>query len=272
MADDNNNGKNVPSPTQDDFEGELMNALASSDIMKSVTGAVSPEAVIRRTKNMMWSMVQYRELQMMYSCALKEIKTKFEVLDTEFEARYKRNPINSISTRLKSTESIIDKLERYNKSFTLDNIVKYVNDFAGIRVVCSYIDDIYRIADALLRQDDVTLITKKDYISSPKENGYKSLHLIVSLPVFFNSRREEMKVEVQIRTIAMDFWASLEHQMKYKREIPDQKQISDELKACAETIAETDQRMLSLRRRIEAAEDIPTEEDILFERLKKAIL
>lgn len=256
----------------DMFGGELMNILNDSGMAKAIAKAVTPEMLLRSTKKMMWSMVCYRELQMMYNCALKEIKTKFEVLDSEFEARYKRNPINTISTRLKSTESIVDKLERYGKTLSLENIVNYVNDFAGIRVVCSYIDDIYRIADSLLKQDDVTLITKKDYIKEPKGNGYRSLHLIVSIPVFFAARREEMKIEVQIRTIAMDFWASLEHQLKYKREAENQREINDELSACAEIIAATDERMLALRRRIEAAEDMPTEEDVLFERLRKSIL
>ncbi|MCI9032217.1 MAG: GTP pyrophosphokinase family protein [Clostridia bacterium] len=254
------------------FGGELMNVLRDSDMGKAIAKAVTPELLLRSTKKMMWSMVRYRELQMMYDCALKTIKTKFEVLDSEFEARYKRNPIKTISTRLKSTESIVDKLERYKKQVTLENMINYVNDFAGIRVVCSYIDDIYRIADSLLKQDDVTLITKKDYIKDPKGNGYRSLHLIVSIPVFFAARREEIKIEVQIRTIAMDFWASLEHQLKYKREAENQKQINEELSACAEIIAATDERMLALRRRIEEAEDMPTEEDILFERLRKSIL
>ncbi len=257
---------------EDMFGGELMNVLRDSDMGKAIAKAVTPELLLRSTKKMMWSMVRYRELQMMYDCALKTIKTKFEVLDSEFEARYKRNPIKTISTRLKSTESIVDKLERYKKQVTLENMINYVNDFAGIRVVCSYIDDIYRIADSLLKQDDVTLITKKDYIKDPKGNGYRSLHLIVSIPVFFAARREEIKIEVQIRTIAMDFWASLEHQLKYKREAENQKQINEELSACAEIIAATDERMLALRRRIEEAEDMPTEEDILFERLRKSIL
>lgn len=257
---------------EDMFGGELMNVLRDSDMGKAIAKAVTPELLLRSTKKMMWSMVRYRELQMMYDCALKTIKTKFEVLDSEFEARYKRNPIKTISTRLKSTESIVGKLERYKKQVTLENMINYVNDFAGIRVVCSYIDDIYRIADSLLKQDDVTLITKKDYIKDPKGNGYRSLHLIVSIPVFFAARREEIKIEVQIRTIAMDFWASLEHQLKYKREAENQKQINEELSACAEIIAATDERMLALRRRIEEAEDMPTEEDILFERLRKSIL
>ena len=134
-----------------------------------------------RAKTMMWSMVQYKELQMLYSCALKEIQTKFEILDTEFKLEYNRDPISSISTRLKRTESVMDKLERKGLPFTLESIEKNIHDMAGIRVICSYIDDIYLIADALLRQDDITLIARKDYIEHPKDNGYRSLHLIVEV-------------------------------------------------------------------------------------------
>ena len=222
-----------------------------------------------RAKTMMWSMVQYKELQMLYSCALKEIQTKFEILDTEFKLEYNRDPISSISTRLKRTESVMDKLERKGLPFTLESIEKNIHDMAGIRVICSYIDDIYLIADALLRQDDITLIEKKDYIEHPKENGYRSLHLIVEVPVFLTNHKKPMKVEVQIRTIAMDFWASLEHQMKYKQEIPDEEAIMAELRDCAAVIRETDERMLSIRRRIEAAADVPTEEEMLFDKLAR---
>ena len=226
-------------------------------------------AIYDRAKTMMWSMVQYKELQMLYSCALKEIQTKFEVLDTEFKLKYNRNPIASISTRLKRTESIMDKLRRKNLPFTIENIEQSLHDVAGIRVICSYIDDIYLIADALLRQDDITLIKRKDYIEHPKENGYRSLHLIVEVPVFLTDHKKPMQVEVQIRTIAMDFWASLEHQMKYKQDIPDAAWVQQELRDCASIIRETDERMLAIRRHIEAAADVPTEEEILLERMAK---
>ena len=144
-----------------------------------------------------------------------------------------------------------------------------IYDIAGIRVVCSYIDDIYAIADALLAQDDIELVARKDYIKAPKPNGYRSLHLIVRVPVFFAETKKKVNVEVQIRTIAMDFWASLEHQLKYKKDIPDQQEIVARLKACADVITQTDEKMLGLRRQIESAEDMPTEEDILFEKLGK---
>lgn len=227
------------------------------------------DALYDRAKSMMWSMVQYKEMQMLYSCALKEIQTKFEILDTEFKLEYNRDPIASVSTRLKRTESVMDKLERKGLPFTLAAIEEHIHDMAGIRVICSYIDDIYLIADALLRQDDINLIEKKDYIEFPKPNGYRSLHLIVEVPVFLTNHKKTMKVEVQIRTIAMDFWASLEHQMKYKQEIPDGNEIIAELQECAAVIRETDERMLAIRRRIEAAADTPTEEEVLFDKLTR---
>ena len=151
----------------------------------------------------------------------------------------------------------------------MESIETHINDVAGIRVICSYIDDIYEIAEALLRQDDITLVKRKDYIAQPKKNGYRSLHLIVSVPVFFAKGKKEMKVEVQIRTIAMDFWASLEHQLKYKQELPDQADIVAELKQCAEVIHATDEKMLALRQKIAEMADAPTEEDILYDKLRR---
>ena len=222
-----------------------------------------------RARQFMEIIVDYKELRMMYTCAMKEIQTKFDILNTEFKVRYSRNPIASISTRLKTTASIAEKLARYNCGLSVENIEKYIHDVGGVRVICSYIDDIYLIADALLAQDDITLLRKKDYIAEPKPNGYRSLHLIVTVPVFFADHKIDMKVEVQIRTIAMDFWASLEHQMKYKQEIPDQEAIAEELRLCAETIRETDERMLAIRRMIEAAEDTADEEELLFEKLSR---
>ena len=229
----------------------------------------SPEALYDRTRQMMWSAVRYKEMRMEYSCALKEIRTKFDVLSTEFNIRNKRNPIASVSTRLKSTESTARKLLARHLPISLESIEKNIYDIAGIRVICSYIDDIYEIADAFLKQDDVRLIEKKDYIEHPKPNGYRSLHLIVSVPVFFAERKKDVIVEVQIRTIAMDFWASLEHQIKYKKNIPEQREVVSRLKECADVIARTDEEMLALRRKIEAAEDMPSEDEVLFDKLRK---
>lgn len=243
--------------------------VSPEQLVSLLSNEAAVQTIQNRAKNMMWSMVQYKELQMRYSCALKEIQTKFEVLNTEFKLVYNRNPIASISTRLKRAESIVGKLERKNLPVNLASIEENIHDIAGIRVICSYIDDIYLIADALLRQDDITLISRKDYIEHPKENGYRSLHLIVEVPVFLTNNKRSMKVEVQIRTIAMDFWASLEHQMKYKHQIPEEREIIEELRDCAAIIRETDERMLAIRQRIEAATDAPTEEDILLDKLTR---
>ena len=166
--------------------------------------------------------------------------TNFEILNTEFKIRYQRNPISAVTTRLKRSGSIAEKLSRQNLPFSTESIEAHINDVAGVRVICSYVDDIYRIADALLKQDDVTLVARKDYIASPKPNGYRSLHLIVQVPVFFADQKKNLKVEAQIRTIAMDFWASLEHQLKYKKEIADPEEVIGQLKACAESIHATD--------------------------------
>ena len=213
--------------------------------------------------------VEYKELRMMYACAIKEVQTKFEVLETEFKVRYQRNPISSIQTRLKSSSSIIEKMIRKGVPFSMENLEEQIQDLAGIRVICSYVDDIYALANALTSQDDITLVEEKDYIKHPKPNGYRSLHLIVSVPVFFSQQKRQIKVEVQIRTIAMDFWASLEHQMKYKREIPDQQHIVAQLKSCAEDIARVDMEMMDIRLRLEESVDEPTEDDLLIARLKK---
>ncbi len=220
-------------------------------------------------KQLLETAVDYKELRMMYACAIKEVQTKFEVLETEFKVRYQRNPISSIQTRLKSSSSIIEKMIRKGIPFSMENLEAQIHDLAGIRVICSYMDDIYALAEALTSQDDITLVEQKDYIRHPKPNGYRSLHLIVSVPVFFSRQKRQIKVEVQIRTIAMDFWASLEHQMKYKRELPDQQHIVAQLKSCAEDIARVDMEMMNIRRRLEESVDEPTEDDLLIARLKK---
>ncbi len=255
--------------TQYNFGGIPTDPESAERMTNMLIGTGAMNMLIDQTKRMMWSMVEYKDLQMIYTCAMKEIETKLDILSTEFNLKYKRNPISSVSSRLKRTESIAEKLAKNGLPFTIENVEKHVRDVAGIRVICSYIDDIYAIADALLKQDDVRLIVRKDYIESPKPNGYRSLHLIISTPVYLADSKKEVMVEVQIRTIAMDFWASLEHQMKYKRNIPDQESLNTELKACADVIAATDAHMLKLRERIESAEDVPTEDDMLFERLRK---
>ncbi|WP_434309355.1 GTP pyrophosphokinase [Hominifimenecus sp. rT4P-3] len=206
--------------------------------------------------------VQYQELMMMYDCAIREVRTKLEILNSEFSVRYQRNPIEFISSRIKKPVSIVRKMKQRALPLSFSSLEENLNDIAGIRVICSFIDDIYAIADMLINQDDITLIARKDYIRSPKENGYRSLHLIVEVPVFFSDHKRKMRVEVQIRTIAMDFWASLEHQLKYKKSIADEEKIIQELRECAETIAATDARMLSIRNRIQnSSEQAEGQED-----------
>ena len=220
-------------------------------------------------KRMAWNMVQYKELQMAYDCAMREVRTKFEVLNAEFDLKHSRNPISAIHTRLKSTPSIIEKLKKRGAPITLEAVAEQVTDLAGVRIICSYIDDVYSIANAFLRQDDITLITAKDYIKEPKKNGYRSLHLIVSVPVFFSDSRREVKVEVQIRTVAMDFWASLEHEIRYKNGGKEEAWLSEELKECAETVAKADEQMLSIRERVEA--DPEKDESELSRRIKATL-
>jgi len=193
----------------------------------------------------------FAELMMRYRCAIKEVQTKFEVLDEEFSIRYNRNPVEAIKTRLKSPRSIFGKMQRNDLPITVENIRDHLSDIAGIRIICSYPEDIYTLCDMFLRQDDVKLIRKKDYIANPKENGYRSLHLIVEVPIFLTDAKEYVRAEVQFRTIAMDFWASLEHKLKYKKDIPYADEVATELKDCAEQIAYLDRRMEAVHRHIE---------------------
>lgn len=192
-----------------------------------------------------------------YKCAIMEVETKFKVLNEQFSLEYDRNPIESIKTRVKSLDGIVRKVRRKNIPLTLPAIEQNINDIAGIRVVCSFPEDIYLLADCLLQQDDIRLIEQKDYIKNPKANGYRSLHLIVSVPIFLQNEKREMKVEVQLRTIAMDFWASLEHKVRYKKNIPaeETERLAKELSECAEISADLDQRMQSIRTRLANAEN-----------------
>ena len=192
----------------------------------------------------------FRTLMAYFRCAIMEIETKFNVLNEEFSLQHDRNPIADIKSRLKSVESIEEKLTRKNIPVTCEAIEKNLNDVAGIRVICTFIDDVYMLADALLSQDDITLIQKKDYIENPKPNGYRSLHLIVEVPIFLAEEKRFMRVEIQLRTIAMDFWASLEHQLNYKKNITNAEMIQNELKHCAEVNAELDRRMSEIKRNI----------------------
>lgn len=195
-------------------------------------------------------MTDFDLLMAYYRCAMMEIETKFKVLNEEFSLEHDRNPISSIKSRIKSFESITEKVERKGLPFEVDSVEKYINDVAGIRVICTFPEDVYLLADSLLKQDDIMLIRRKDYIAEPKENGYRSLHLIVAVPIYLAHEKRLMKVEIQLRTLAMDFWASLEHQLRYKKDFEFTKEMADELKLCAEQSAALDLRMESLRKQV----------------------
>lgn len=189
---------------------------------------------------------QFEELMMMYSSAIREVRTKLEVLNDEFQVRRSHNPIAYIKFRVKKPTSILEKLKRRGYPVSLESVEENLHDVAGIRVICNYVQDIYMVADMLTSQNDITLLQVKDYIANPKPNGYRSLHLVLEVPVFFSDGCKPMKVEVQIRTIAMDFWATLEHHLKYKTEGPVPEEIAQELKACSDVIADTDCRMQNI--------------------------
>ena len=199
-----------------------------------------------------------------YQCAIMEIETKFRVLNQEYSLSYDQNPIEGIKTRVKSYESIMRKIRVKDIPVTLESIEKNIRDIAGVRVICSFPSDIYKLADSFLKQDDITLIERKDYIQHPKESGYRSLHLIVSVPIFLQDGKRNMTVEVQLRTIAMDFWASLEHKLRYKKDIPADKAkyLEDEMLACAQISADLDMRMQNVRDVI--SKNVPKEEKIPF--------
>ena len=191
----------------------------------------------------------------MYNCAIKEVRTKFEILNDNLSVEYDRNPIEMIKSRIKTPESIIKKLKRKGLSYDIDAIVENIYDIAGVRVVCSFVEDIYVVANMLSSQDDIKVLEIKDYIKNPKPNGYRSYHMIVEIPVFFAQCRKNMKVEVQLRTIAMDFWASLEHKMRYKKDIEGVSAVYKELKDCAEIIASTDLKMQEINKSISAMKE-----------------
>ncbi|MBE6881276.1 MAG: GTP pyrophosphokinase family protein [Ruminococcaceae bacterium] len=199
---------------------------------------------------------EYSTLMAYFRCAIMEVQTKFNVLNEEFSLQHDRNPINSIHSRLKSIESISRKLKSRDIPFTLSNIEKNLSDVAGIRVICSFTSDVYLLAKALLKQDDITLVSIKDYIKNPKPNGYRSLHLIVNVPIFLVHEKKIMTVEIQLRTIAMDSWAALEHQLKYKKDNEFTEEMTEELYRCAKISADLDMRMDNLKSSVyeEAAE------------------
>ena len=189
---------------------------------------------------------EWNKALLMYDAVLKEISTKLEILNNEFKLAHQYNPIEHITSRIKSAQSIARKIRIKGKELTVENIIKYVNDVAGVRIICSFTSDIYRIAKAIAKQDDVTVLQVKDYISEPKPNGYMSYHMIVAIPIFLSNDVVNTKVEIQIRTIAMDFWASLEHKIYYKFDGKAPDGIREELKECANIISFLDQKMLAI--------------------------
>jgi len=194
----------------------------------------------------------WTEVILVYTAALKEIGTKLEILNDEFKHVHRYNPIEHIKSRIKTSESIVKKLKRHGYESTIENMVRYVNDIAGVRVICSFTSDIYRIADMISNQNDIQILSVKDYIKNPKESGYKSYHMLVSVPIYLSDRKVDTKVEIQIRTVAMDFWASLEHKIRYKFEADAPQHIKDELVECARMVSDLDARMLSLNDEIQA--------------------
>ena len=213
--------------------------------LEALAASGFPEGLIEQAS-------EFKELMMQYSCALMEVETMLNVLNAEFTMKNNRNPFESIKSRIKTPRSILEKLQRKGYEISVKGIEENLADVAGIRVICSFPDDIYATAKMLTDQDDIRVLEVKDYIINPKPNGYRSLHLILEVPIFLSNEKKNMKVEVQFRTIAMDFWASLEHKLKYKKNIENAEEISKELQRCAEASSQLDLRMQALRDRIEA--------------------
>ena len=193
----------------------------------------------------------WKEVTLIYNSALKQISTKLEILNDEFQHVHRYNPIEHIKSRIKTPESIVKKLKKHGYESTIGNMVRYVNDIAGIRVICSFTSDIYQIAEMISNQSDINVISVKDYIVNPKQSGYKSYHMLVTVPVYLSDRIEQTKVEIQIRTVAMDFWASLEHKIHYKFEGNAPDSIRDQLVECSRIVSDLDARMLNLNKEIQ---------------------
>ena len=203
----------------------------------------------------------WKEVTLVYSAALRQMETKMQILNDEFQHVHQYNPIEYVKTRLKTPESIVKKLKRYGHEDSIQNMIEYCNDIAGIRIVCSFTSDIYRLAEMIGKQSDITVISIKDYIKNPKPSGYKSYHMIVTIPIFLSDRMVDTKVEIQIRTIAMDFWASLEHKIYYKFEGHAPSYISHDLQECSKIVSELDEKMLMLNEAILKAKEEQEKEE-----------
>ena len=199
--------------------------------------------------------VETQSIMQKYRVAMRDMQVRLEILDQDLNLKKHRNPIHHIESRLKTPASIYEKIGRYGYEATLENMERYILDIAGIRVICPYIQDVYSLFELLNRQDDLEIVKVKDYIASPKPNGYRSLHVIARIPVFFMDKKESIPVEIQLRTLAMDFWAALEHQLKYKQQIGDEETIVAELKRCADETSSTDINLLALRELITAGKE-----------------
>lgn len=215
------------------------------------------------------SLDEWKRMQLIYSAALKEVNTKLEILNAEFQMAHRYNPIEHLSARIKSPESIAKKLRHQGRAVTVENIVRYINDVAGIRIICSFTSDIYKLSELIRKQSDVKVLKIKDYIANPKENGYTSYHMIVSVPIFLSDMTIDTKVEIQIRTIAMDFWASLEHKMYYKFEGNAPENIRRELKECADLVGFLDRKMMAINEEIKKYSDEEEEGVLISESLRR---
>lgn len=211
---------------------------------EDIKSSERPEIILANTP-------KFKQLIMQYECAIMEVNTKLHVLNNEFSHLHRRNPIETIKTRIKTPASILEKLQRRNLPLCVETLEKDLTDIAGVRVICPFPDDIYNVAELLTSQDDVILVARKDYIKNPKKNGYRSLHLIIDIPIFLASGKKNMKVEVQLRTIAMDFWASLDHKLRYKQNLKNSEEIAMELKECADIITGVDLKMQNIRKKIQ---------------------
>lgn len=238
------NQSESPSYTQYTDKSETLNYKIPEELSLSERISAKDTAKIAETA------AQFAQIMMMYDAGIKEVKTKLDILSNEFKVRRNRSPIESVQCRIKEPSSIIEKMKRRGYPMNLASMTQNISDIAGVRVICPFIQDIYTVAEMLTNQDDIFIIKKKDYISRPKENGYRSLHLVIEIPVFLSDRKQHVRVEVQIRTIAMDFWASLEHQLHYKKEAEVPEGIIDDLKRCAQTISETDEKMQEIARKL----------------------
>lgn len=235
---------------------------------EKMTDSTLKRQIVEIFKDKAYAMTKpYITLMSYYKCAMMEVETKFNVLNEEYSLEYDRNPISSIKTRLKSPMSIQEKIKRKDIPLTLSAIENNLNDVAGVRVVCALPEDVYTLARALLKQDDINLLEIKDYIKNPKPNGYRSYHMIVSTPIYLANEKREMKVEIQLRTIAMDFWATLEHQLRYKKDVEFTEEMADELYKCAQLSADLDIRMQNLRNKVNSATPVK-KKDLLGNLLK----